>query len=411
MYRENEEQLNQTCWGVWNGPMYHRISMVHWAIYYMLIWLMLLTGCGRQDKENLFSEFRLEQRNLLISKQLHFDRSMDLAYAKEFAVDYDKQGYALVTVADGSQYLIVPQDQEVPEDLQEGVVVVKQPLTNIYLVASAAMDMVCELDALPSIRFSGQKPDGWYIEEARQAMERGDLIYAGKYSMPDYELIVSEGCSLAIENNMISHSPEVIEKLQSFGIPVFVDLSSYEEHPLGRVEWIKFYGLLFQKEKEAEEMFLAQEKILDQILQDVPSKKTVAFFYITTNGSVNVRRSSDYVPKMIELAGGIYLPEYPDSEQSNRSTMNMQMEEFYKVAKDADYLIYNSTIDGELDSVSTLLQKERMLQDFKAVQNGNVWCTKKDMYQQSMSAGKMMEDLHAVLSGKTEGMHYLYLLK
>ena len=30
------------------------------------------------------------------------------------------------------------------------------------------------------------------------------------------------------------------------------------------------------------------------------------------------------------------------------STMNMQMESFYAAAKDADILIYNSTIDGEL---------------------------------------------------------------
>lgn len=35
------------------------------------------------------------------------------------------------------------------------------------------------------------------------------MIYAGKYSKPDYELLVSEGCDLAIENRMITHSPEV----------------------------------------------------------------------------------------------------------------------------------------------------------------------------------------------------------
>ena len=75
-------------------------------------------------------------------------------------------------------------------------------------------------------------------------METRNLLYAGKYSAPDYELILSEGCDLAIESTMIYHNPEVKEQLQNFGVPVFVERSSYESHPLGRMEWIKVYGLL-----------------------------------------------------------------------------------------------------------------------------------------------------------------------
>lgn len=47
--------------------------------------------------------------------------------------------------------------------------------------------------------------------------------------------------------------------------------------------------------------------------------------------------------------------------------MNMQMEEFYAGAKDADYIIYNSTIDGELTTIDQLLAKSSLLNDFKAV--------------------------------------------
>ena len=75
-------------------------------------------------------------------------------------------------------------------------------------------------------------------------MEQGDIIYAGKYNAPDYELILSGGCDFVIENMMIMHTPEVKEKLENFGIPVMVDRASYEEHPLGRCEWVKLYGVL-----------------------------------------------------------------------------------------------------------------------------------------------------------------------
>ena len=54
------------------------------------------------------------------------------------------------------------------------------------------MDMFASVDAVDQIRFSGQKQENWYIQTAKDAMAAGDMIYAGKYSKPDYELLVSE---------------------------------------------------------------------------------------------------------------------------------------------------------------------------------------------------------------------------
>lgn len=346
-----------------------------------------------------------------ISPQLVYESSMDLKYAKEFTVDYYEGGYALITIAESDRYLVVPDGCTVPDDLKEDIVVLEQPLDHMYLVASAVMDMFRSLDGMDAIRFSGQDADGWYIEEAREAMEAGEILYAGKYNMPDYELIVSKGCSLAIENTMISHSPEVKEKMEEFGIPVLVDYSSYESHPLGRVEWVKLYGVLLDKSELAQEVFQEQADILERIDQSEESGSTVAFFYITANGSVNVRKSSDYVPRMIELAGGNYIFDDLGEETDHKSSLNMQMEEFYKEALDADYLIYNSTIEGELTSVEELLQKSEMLEDFKAVEEGHVYCTTNDLYQQTMSLGVFIEDIYKMLSGSKEmqeDMQYLY---
>lgn len=386
-------------------------KMTKIAIGLFLIGLLGLLGCGSPSSDCMDSDENITETADVSG--LVYESSMELQYAEEFSVDYYQGGYALLTVADDRRYLIVPEDKEVPEGLAENITILQQPLEQVYLVATAAMDMFCTLDELDSIRFSGQKTDGWTIEEVRQKMERGDILYAGKYSEPDYELILAEGSSLAIENNMISHTPEVIEKLENLDIPVFIDFSSYESHPLGRVEWIKVYGLLLGKEAEAQAVFAEQCEMVNRVTQDASSEKTVAFFFITSNGMVNVRCSNDYVPKMIELAGGRYI--FNDlGEDSARSSVTMQMEEFYAVAKDADYLIYNSTIDGELESVDELLQKEELLADFRAVQTGNVWCTTKDLYQQSMSIGGMIEDIHNMLSDTPEtenDMKYLYLLK
>ena len=346
------------------------------------------------------------------NKGLVFEKSMELQFAENFSIDCYKGGYRLLTIKDGTKIFVVPEGKEVPEGLDANVQIIKQPVKNLYLVATAIMDMFDNLDALETIRLSGQKKDGWYVESAQKAMENGDMIYAGKYNKPDYELLVSENCSLAIENMMISHSPEVIEMLQSFGIPVMVEYSSYESHPMGRVEWIKFFGTLVGKEAEAERAFAEQLAILEQVTADKKTEKTIAFFFITSNGLVQVRQSSDYVPKMIELAGGKYIFENLGDPESSRSTMNMQIEEFYAKAKDVDYIIYNSSIDGGIMSVEELLDKCAVLEDFKAVKEGNVWCTTNDMYQQSMSIGYLIQDMHAMLNGADETeMEYLFHLE
>lgn len=361
--------------------------------------MLELVGCGKDSGLDV-EEANQIQVDEEISADLVYESRMELEYATEYAVDYYSDGYDLITISDGSRFLIVPEDKEIPEDLDEDIKAVQQPIDHIYLVASATMDMFRSIEALDMIRFTGTDQDGWYLPQIPQLMEQGDIIYAGKYNAPDYELILSEGCDFVIENMMIMHTPEVKEKLENFGIPVMADRASYEEHPLGRCEWVKLYGVLTDREEQAKAAFDEQAAELERVLADEEQNKTqqapaVAFFYLTSNGAVNVRKTSDYVPKMIELAGGKYIFDNLGDAQSKSSSVTMQMEEFYASAKDADCLIYNSTIEGQITSIDELVAKNQLLADFKAVQNGNVWCTTQNMYQESMSIGSMIADMHA----------------
>lgn len=375
------------------------------AICFGAILLLMVASCG-------FGERAGEEKGTDISSALIYDHSMELRYAKEFTVDYYQDGYALVTIIQDGRYLVVPEGKTVPGDLEKDIVVLKQPLQNIYLVASATMDMFVKMDALDVIRFSALKQNSWYIDEIREAMEQGKILYAGSYSAPDYEQILAQNCGLAIENTMIYHTPEVKEQLEKFGIPVLVDYSSYETEPLGRTEWVRLYGLLIGKEAEAQKAFEEQAEAFEEISEEEASGKTVAFFYITSNGEVNVRRTSDYLPKMIEQAGGRYVfDSLGEDEDTASSTISLQMEEFYMGAKDADYIIYNSTIEGELSSVDELLAKSSLLGDLKAVQEGQVYCTTKNLYQSSMELGTIISDIHKMLAGEEEELTYLYRLE
>lgn len=354
---------------------------------------------------------------------LTYDHSMELSYAENFAVDYYEGGYKLLTTRlNGDRILLVPKHQQAPKDAEalvspsaEGepgkLIVLQEPVKNLYLVASSVMDMFAQLDSMDAISMCGLKEEDWYIPAAKQAMKDGTLLYAGKYSQPDYELLLSQNCSMAIENSMIYHTPEVMEKLGEFGIPTLVEYSSYEEHPLGRVEWVRFFGALLNQEEKADQLFEKQKEALKRVEAEESTGKTVAFFYITSNGLVQVRQSTDYIPKMIELAGGKYVFENLGDPDSRRSTVNLQLEDFYDGAQDADFLVYNTTIDRQVQTLEDLLKKCSLLKDFKAVKNHQVWCTTEDMYQQSMSAGNLIEDFHRMLTGDDKETRYLYRLK
>lgn len=341
---------------------------------------------------------------------LEYESTMELEYANQFQLDYFQNGYQLLSVSDGISYLIVPEGQSVPENLDTDIVVLQQPINRIYLAATSVMALFDALDALDTIRLSGTRASGWYVENAARAMEEGRILFAGKYSEPDFELLINEGCDLAIESTMILHSPKVKEMIELLGIPVFVERSSYETHPLGRTEWIKAYGALLNLQPQAQAFFEQQAQIIDALKDFENTQKTVAFFYVSTDGTIVVRSASDYVAQMIDIAGGCYVFGDISDPESSRSSISISVEEFYAAAVNADYLIYNSSVDDELNSLEELIAKNSIFEDFKAVREGNVWCTGKYLYQATDIVGKFIGDIHGMLTGNTEEMTFLYRL-
>ena len=339
---------------------------------------------------------------------LTFESQMELKYAECFDVYYYNDGFALIDVHDSARYLVVPENETVPEGLDADIIVLQQPLDSIYLAATSAMALFDAMDGLDSLKFSSLQSSGWYIENAVAAMDAGELVFAGKYSEPDYELLIDGGCNLAIESTMILHTPKVQEMIEMLGIPVFIDRSSYESHPLGRTEWIKAYSVLLDKEEEAEAFFEEQASVISE-LKDFPNtEKTIAYFYISTDGTAVVRTSSDYIPKMMEIAGGRYVFEDLSNTESTSASVSLTMEEFYAAAVDADYLIYNGTIDTPISSMDELLAKSALFADFKAVKEGNVWCVGKYFYQATDIVGELITDMNLMLTdGDPDQMTFL----
>ena len=362
---------------------------------------VFLIGCGGSDAEVNSSANTVQNESVDVKAPqingLVYESTVELEYAKCFQIFRYEGGYSVIRVDDGRDYILIPEGGKIPDGLPSSCTVMQKPLDNIYLQATSVMCFFDTMNELDHIRLSGTNKDGWYVDNAVTAMEKGDIVFAGKYSEPDYELMISEGCDLALESTMILHNPEVMEKLEEMGIPVFIERSSYETEPLAKTEWVKLIGELVEEPEKAEEIYEAQKNMVSELEGFENTEKTIAFFYINQNGIIVTRKSEDYFAKMIEIAGGRYVFENLGDPESKTSGVNMTMEEFYATAKDADYIIYNASIDEPLNSVDELIEQNSLFADFKAVQNGNVWTTGKSLHQATDDLGSMTKDIHTML--------------
>ena len=109
---------------------------------------------------------------------------------------------------------------------------------------------------------------------------------------------------------MILHSPEVKEKLESFGIPVLVDHSSYEAHPLGRTEWIRLYGVLTGKEKEAEAAFAKQEAALQRVTEEGSDAENAGGSVKTEQTAQAEKPSAAFLFAIVLKIRGLLLPTF-----------------------------------------------------------------------------------------------------
>ena len=333
------------------------------------------------------------------------------SFAKEYKIHrYDKD-LLVVAVSDGRNYVVVPKGMDVPKINAQGIYIIRKPLNSIYLAASAVMCQFDSIGAMDKVTLSGTKQEDWYIDAAKDAMEAGTLVYGGKYSAPDYEMMMEKGTDLAIENTMILHTPKVLEKLEKLGITTFIDRSSYEEDPLGRLEWIKVYGVLCDKEDAAGDAFLEQTKLVEDIDLSNVEGKSVAVFAVNSGHQIVTKKRNDYFVKMIEKAGGTYASPDIESDEKAASSVTVSIEAFYDYAKDADILIYNGTIQDAPKDLKALSDMDVTFKDFKAVQSGDVWTCDKSLYQFTNRAGTIISDLYEVIAQGKENTEFFYKLK
>ena len=136
----------------------------------------------------------------------------------------------------------------------------------------------------------------------------------GEATAPNVEMMIDKGAELVIVSPFQNSGYGPVEKL---GIPIIEGADYMESLPLGRTEWIRFYGMLFGKEALADSIFRQTEKsyldLKQLVTADMPrptvisEKKFGASWFMPAGDSyianMYADAGADYVFKELPGAG------------------------------------------------------------------------------------------------------------
>lgn len=400
---------------------------------------LLFAACDRHENEGQGikkAEFEYEG--------LTSDGDEKNTFAQKFAIEkfHDEQNrkYTEIQVFDSDNkldtaWILLPEGvEQVSVIKQEGNSVngkeievyrmTWQDRQNIMVSSASTMALINAMDALSKVPMTTADTT-WRIQEIKDAIDKGTVKEVGKYSKPDYEQIISIGAekhvTFAVFSTMLDSVPDVYDQLtKTCNLRIMRDQSSYESHPLGRTEWIKIYGEIFDMRDKSDAVFNGQVEILNETTSkiNVPEaeRKTVLIFYTTsTKDTFYVRNAADYVTELVNLGGGKQVAEIGPGKSGNTK---MTQEWFIQECSQADYVLYNWTsgASGVKDESLQGLIDARLgdwFKDFKAYKEGNVWRTSNDFYQKMDKMGEMVADIYKMLYGEnvSDTLTYVNRLK
>ena len=127
-----------------------RKSRIFIYLLVLILLVAMLTGCGSDTTEQGEHKDGAGSQIPQIGG-LTYEKSVDFAYAECLEIYQYEGGYALVDILDDARYLIVPEGGKVPENLDEDITVIQQPVNHIYLGATAVMSLFDAIDGLDHI--------------------------------------------------------------------------------------------------------------------------------------------------------------------------------------------------------------------------------------------------------------------
>tara|TARA_R110002095_G_scaffold7746_1_gene13664 strand:+ start:351 stop:1484 length:1134 start_codon:yes stop_codon:yes gene_type:complete len=296
--------------------------------------------------------------------------SIAVQYAQGFKIE-DFETYKIVTLknpwpgaTETYTYALVQKGATVPETL-EVTTVVEVPLKNIVVTSTThipsleMLEVEDKLIGFPNLNYISS-------EKTRALIDNGKIKELGKNEDINTEVLIDLSPD-AVVTFAVEGQNKTVSTIEKTGIPVLYNADWTETHPLGKAEWIKFFGVLFGKEKEADRIFSDIEKNYNEAKQlaSTTNTKPTVLSGAMFKDVWYLPQGDSWAAQFIADANGDYL--WSDSEGTGSLSLNL--ESVLEKAQPADFWIGPS----QFSSYVQMEEAHSVYTEFKAFQEKKVF--------------------------------------
>ncbi len=343
--------------------------------------LLLLTGCGQEPSGA--AQVRTVSAPVASDNAM---RRIPLRYAKRFTmtkigkatlIDIVKPRGARHGLA--FRYLLVPAGEEVPSGYP-GALVVSVPVARVTCGIGLHVTMLEQLGVLDSIVGIGRSE--WVGNpDILRRLASGEILETGMSSAMNMETMVGLQPGLAFVYSS-GGEYDVHEQLLALGIDPAVTCLHLEEHPLGVLEWIKFFGAFFGKDAEAEAFFMQKAEryeALEKRVRERFGKRPGVIVGHGRRGVWSTHGSSAWFIRFLHDAGAKYILEDPEDYEENLISFEHAM----SVGLQAEYWV-NPLYTAR--TLSDLTEDDNRYTQFLSVRKGNVFNNNASSFENGKNA-------------------------
>lgn len=320
-------------------------------IFILLVQLLVFAGCkhtGNTSKQN----------------------AGQLKYAQLLELD-THEGYTVATLKDPwhrgatlHTYVLVPCDAKLPATLPKGTLV-RTPVSRALVYSSVHTSLMRELGAYNALK---GVVDAQYFNDTtiERGIKSGALTDCGSSMTPNIEKVIEMRPDAILLSPYQDANYGQVTKLN---IPL-IECADYMEHtPLGRAEWIKFYGELFGARDKADSIFnivVHEYEATKTNLAKVKGKKPVVLTENVISGVWNVPGGQSYMARLIVDAGG----DYPWAADTSTGSLSLDFNQVLAKAKNADIWLIKSF---NINTYNDLGRSYELNNRFDAFTQRHVW--------------------------------------
>ena len=293
-----------------------------------------------------------------------------IQFAKNLAI-YKHQGYTVVTVKNpwpdavkNFTYILKEKNGIVPDSLKK-YTQIQVPLHSIVVTSTTNIPFL-EMLGIEKSLVGFPHTDYVSSEKTRALIDAGSVKNVGQNEKLNIEQLIELAPELIVTFGIDNNNP-TLENLQKSGLNVLIQADWMEQSPLGKAEWLKLYGALFGKEKEANILFDNIVKDYNDALALVATKKptSTVLYGSMYQDQWFVAKGSSWVAQFMKDAKADYLW----SSLEGTGSLGLSFENILDKAKTANFWIAT----GSFKSLSELEKANPHYSQFDAFANKTIY--------------------------------------